>query len=379
VDSQEGTLCPYIRTMSLLSTLVLLTVVTANGEFWWEHVHRDVSRRRRKLGKCVVDGGEAASDLMDAALFIWGAKQRCGQEGMAIKCEIDIASAAQSIASTSNTILKIVGRCGSGDFEPDLARSIARLMKATSGLAAASGGIKQKCVANPPSGPCDAVTGQWSRRGPAKWAHGKQFLCVLDVKHSAKNLLRAIRYLIRIDKKCDYLRSGKCAKNSLKVVGALMALGEYLSASVGDCQAPSLMSHDAECAQEYLMLVHHLAKAAQAAAEIWPKPEHPTSQLPTVPATSTTTATATNGIQQVHYGPWAPDEMLGRLYLEDDSEEDEELIDDNFESSDNALLLRHTRAILVGLLPVVAVAGAVFGKREATRHLSQVLQHTALE
>lgn len=108
-----------------------------------------------------------------------------------------------------------------------------------------------------------------------KWMHGASALCVLDVKNSAKNLLRTIKYLVKIDKKCKHAHSRKCTGNALKVVGALAGLGEYIAASIGDCEAPSQMAHDAECAQESIMLVHHLTKVVEAGTEISKKSSVP--------------------------------------------------------------------------------------------------------
>jgi len=216
--------------------------------------------------KCVVDGGEAASDLLDSALFIWGATQRCGNDALKVKCEIDISSAVQSISSMINTILKVVDRCGE-DFDADCGRAATRLVKAMAGLSSASGGIKQKCHPNwqqPAAGGAyvgGAVPG-------SAWMHGASALCVLDVKNTAKNLLKAIKYLVKVDKKCEDKHSRKCTKNTLKVVGALAGIGEYIAASIGDCEAPSEMAHDAECAQESIMLVHHVTKVAEAGVEI---------------------------------------------------------------------------------------------------------------
>jgi hypothetical protein len=215
-----------------------------------------------KEAKCVIDGGEAASDLMDAAVFIWGAKQRCGEDGMKVKCQIDVASATQSVMSMTETILKIVGRCGH-HFDPDLGRAVTRLIKAMAGLTAANGGIKQKCADSWKTPALDGMA------LPGKtWVHGGNALCVLDVKDSAKNLLKAIKYLVKMDKKCKHPGSHKCAKNAMKAVGALLGLGEWLTASIGDCHAADQLAHDAECSQEAISLVHHLVKVAEASMEI---------------------------------------------------------------------------------------------------------------
>jgi hypothetical protein len=164
--------------------------------------------------------------------------------------------------SMTETILKIVGRCGH-HFDPALGRAVSRLIKAIAGLTAANGGIQQKCVASWQTPALDgmALPGK-------KWVHGGNALCVLDVKDSAKNLLKAIKYLVKMDKKCKDPSSHKCAKNAMKAVGAILGLGEWLTAAVGDCHAPNQLAHDAECSQEAIGLVHHLMKVAEASTEI---------------------------------------------------------------------------------------------------------------
>jgi len=172
----------------------------------------------------------------------------------------------QSISSMINTILKVVDKCGD-DFDAGCGRAATRLVKAMAGLTSASGGIKQKCHPGwlqPAAGGAyvgGAIPG-------SAWMHGASALCVLDVKNTAKNLLKSIKNLVKVDKKCKHKHSRKCTKNSLKIVGALAGLGEYIAAAIGDCQAPSEMSHDAECAQESIMLVHHVTKVAEAGVEI---------------------------------------------------------------------------------------------------------------
>merc|ERR1719160_316107 len=138
---------------------------------------------------------------MDASLFIWGAKQRCGHPGAETKCEIDIASAMQSVASMTSTILKVVDRCGD-DFDADCGRASTRLVKAIAGLSSAGGGIKQKCHkawTQPVAG--GAMVG--GNLPGTKWMHGASALCVLDVKNSAKNLLKAVKAFVKIDDKCE--------------------------------------------------------------------------------------------------------------------------------------------------------------------------------
>jgi hypothetical protein len=351
-----------------------------------------------KQAHCVVDGGEAASDLMDAAIFIWGAKQRCGVDGLQVKCEIDIASATESLMSMTNTILKIVGRCGH-DYDPRLGRAVTRLIKALAGLSAANGGIKQKCFETwKTPGPCDKpeVT------SGSHWVHGDKALCVLDVKNSAKNLLKTVKYFVKMEKKCKHPGSHKCARNTMKSINGLLALGEWLAATIGDCRPPSKMTKDAECSQEAIMLVHHLVKVAEASAEIhWF--QHCSEDSDCGPGyeckhhkceaessrrrrrrrkggsggggdeTDVINGTDSEArIYQEQFGPWAPDNMfdgisqpgadnlrnIPRLYNDDDDEE-------TSEKSESAP--SYTNLILGAFLPVTAIVGFVGGRLYSRR------------
>jgi len=294
-------------------------------------------------GKCVVDGGEAASDLLDAAIFIWGAKERCGKHGMATKCEIDIYSAVQSLMSMTNTILKVVGRCGH-DFDPDCGRAATRLAKGIAGLSSSIGGIKQKCNPNWAGQPHAGGFGVGTNLPGTNWAHGASALCVLDVKNSAKNLLKSIKYLVKVNKKCKHHDKYCTAKNSLKVVGALAGLGEYLAASIGDCQPTNQMTHDAECAQEGIMLAHHATKISEAGLEI-SKECKPEPKKPEVKARE-------DEDQIIYETPVY--HLVPRLYED--------------EGKSHTIANLPANIVLGAFLPVTAVVSFVVGRLYANRH-----------
>merc|ERR1712118_432430 len=62
-------------------------------------------------GQCLVDSGEAVSDAMDAALFIWSAAKRCGKANLELKCAIDITAAVKSVNSMVNVLLRTLDKC----------------------------------------------------------------------------------------------------------------------------------------------------------------------------------------------------------------------------------------------------------------------------
>jgi len=239
--------------------------------------------------------------------------------------------------------------CGSGDvgFDADCGRAATRLTKAMAGLTSASGGIKQKCHpgwVQPSAGGAyvgGAVPG-------SAWMHGASALCVLDVKNTAKNLLKAIKYLVKVDKKCEHKHSRKCTKNTLKVVGALAGIGEYIAATVGDCSTPTQMTHDAECAQESIMLVHHVTKVAEAGVEI-----SKSCNQPEPPAPAARVGDAAPPPIVFHVPP-------RRYEVEEEDVEPEEDKKDSY-----------ANLALGASLPLAAVVSFVAGKFYAGRHVQE--------
>jgi len=202
-------------------------------------------------GECAVDGAEAVSDLMDSTMFIWASIARCGHKGEQVKCEVNIASAIESVNSMINVILGAVNKCGNlHSAHKECGMAAGRLTKSVAGLTAASGGIAQKCT-----------NGFKGTKHGLNWNHGAGAQCVVNLKSSAKSLFKAIKALMRVKKNCKDAESRACASNSLQIVAAFAGLGEFLAGTIGHCTNGN--SDDVECAEQIESLVHHTAKVSE--------------------------------------------------------------------------------------------------------------------
>jgi len=213
-------------------------------------------------GDCVVDGAEAVSDLMDSTMFIWASIQRCGDHagkgGQEVRCEIAISSAIESVNSMINVILKAVDKCGDlHGKNKKCGLAAGRLTKSIAGLAAASGGIAEKC----PNAP--------SNKGALTWNKNSMQtpMCVVNLKNSAKSLFKAIKALMKVKNNCEVGLSRKCASNSLRIIGAFAGLGEYLAGTVGQCTSGST-HQDIKCDEQIQKLVKETTQVAQAGIDL---------------------------------------------------------------------------------------------------------------
>lgn len=203
---------------------------------------------------CLVDGGEASSELMDSAIYIWAAMKRCGQNGEKMKCAVDISSATRSVNAMINIILKAVDKCGAlKTANPECGLAASTLTQHMAGLAEASGDIIQKC---PNSFQHAAHAHHWQHNSPA--------LCVIDLKDSAKSLLEAIRAFSRVKLDCKESKR-ECSSNALRIVAAFAGLGHYLTGAIGHCSNTPEIAH---CGAEIADLVRHTAEVARAGLDL---------------------------------------------------------------------------------------------------------------
>jgi len=234
-----------MRTFTLLSIIAL----AAAGDL-------------EQQGDCVVDGAEAVSDLMDSTMFIWASIQRCGDHagtgGQEVRCEIAISSAIESVNSMINVILKAVDKCGDlHGKNKKCGLAAGRLTKSIAGLAAASGGIAEKC----PHAPGNKGALTWNKNSM------QTPMCVVNLKNSAKSLFKAIKALMKVKNNCEVGLSRKCASNGLKIVGAFAGLGEYLAGTVGQCTSGST-HEDIKCDEQIQRLVKETTQVAQAGIDL---------------------------------------------------------------------------------------------------------------
>jgi len=226
-------------------------------------------------GQCLVDSGEAVSDIMDASLFMWAASKRCGKKAEEAKCAVDVSAAIKSVNSMANVILKAVDKCGNLEGEnTKCGLQIGVLTKAFAGLAASSSGVVAKCPGplNAGNTPGYLVQQPGIASGNSALASAAQqnsfAQCLVDVKDATKSLFKATKRIIDVKENCDGENPRKCAHNSLKIVAAFAAMGEYLAGALGRCSANTVanakLRADGQCAQEAESLVRHTSNTARA-------------------------------------------------------------------------------------------------------------------
>jgi len=232
--------------------------------------------RECQIGKCLVNSGEAVSDAMDAALFIWASTKRCGKAGEQAKCAIDVASAVKSVNSMIDVVAHVMDQCDALTMtHKACAMTAGALTKHTAGLAAATAEVYQKC--SPAHAPTDDVTAPSA--GSAHLSVASPVMCTIDLKDTAKDAFKAARALMMLQSSCKNVQSHAqikdCASNILQVVGTLAGVGEYLAGAIGHCESsgwrqptPIEVSQKAECTEAIEALVHHTTETSMAGIDI---------------------------------------------------------------------------------------------------------------
>jgi hypothetical protein len=207
--------------------------------------------------KCALTGLGAVDDLLDAAIYVWAATERCGSPGEVVRCEVDVASAAESVQGVVNVMLKALDKCDVA-HHVDCSRASLDLTTGVAGLAAASGGI----IANCPNKfqPSETETARSELREvkadiatEKKGDFTRKGHCIVDVKHSLKAIFKTIKVLMSLKK--------DRSKNAIKVVAAFAGLGEYLAGIVGHCT--DFAHVDALCAGQSARLLKELTNVAK--------------------------------------------------------------------------------------------------------------------
>jgi len=205
-------------------------------------------------GQCLVDSGEAVSDAMDAALFIWAAAKRCGKANLELKCAIDITAAVKSVNSIVNVLLHTLDKCDAlHGAHKACGMQASKLTEQTAGLGQAAEMVAQKCENNTVVAPSTGTAA---------------VMCTLSLKNTGKHLFKTISAIQKSSSACSTGNHEKCSANILEIVASFAAVGEYVAATVGQCQRATgaLASRTKEelCAGAAQGLVHHTAKAAEA-------------------------------------------------------------------------------------------------------------------
>jgi len=298
-----------------------------------------------EVATCVVDGAEAADELLDASVYIWAASKRCGKTNEKVNCEIDISSAIESVNGMINVILKTVSKCGGLHTENSACGMAAsELTQSVSGIAAASGEVITKCP--------NKLQPKIPKGAPSSWKHANKALCVVDIKDSVRALMRSIKAFSSVRKNCETEGTHDCTHNALQIVAGLASMGEYLTGAVGHCSCPDGSStckkmETAACAGASAMLIHHVTKVADAGRDMSQKCG---LKAPKKAAKETTVVSVP--VEEV-----VPAQ---RLYVEDDAPQTASPVSSNL--------------VLGAFLPLTAVVSFVGGRFYASRRTHEAVE-----
>jgi lipocalin len=208
------------------------------------------------IRQCVVEGGEAISDAMDAAVYIWAATKRCGKSQLEIQCAVDITSAVQSVGSMITVLAKTLNKCGviraSGCGVASL-----ELTKNMAGLGAAASDLVQKC----PTAWHRDITKITAGLGSASISHSPAF-CLVNVKNMGKSIAKLTKEFMHVNSNCQKGDKRACSTNVLRLAGGFAAIGEYLAGAIGQCTENSAHDATASCTRASASLVQYAAKVA---------------------------------------------------------------------------------------------------------------------
>merc|ERR1711924_587206 len=127
----------------------------------------------------------------------------------------------------------------------------------TAGLGQAAEMVAQKCENNTVVAPSTGTAA---------------VMCTLSLKNTGKHLFKTISALQKASSACSTGDHEKCTANIMEIVASFAAVGEYVAATVGQCQRASgaLASRTKEelCAGSVQGLVHFTAKAAEAGVNL---------------------------------------------------------------------------------------------------------------
>lgn len=289
-------------------------------------------------GVCLVDSGEAVSDALDSAMFMWAASKRCGKKGLEVKCAVDVSSAIKSLNSMINVIVRTVDECdGLHTMNKQCGMQAGKMTAHLAGLAAAGADVDQKCVLAS-SKAILANNGLGSVAAPV--------LCSVNLKNTAKNMFKLVNEFQQTKSQCNGQDGESCASNALHIVGAFSAIGQWLAGTAGQCERAADSSKSPTrghlCAQASLALVEYMTKIADDGILLSRQcnPTFPTADVATEPS-----AGAEHIMVQL-----PPPEGASRLYAGE--------FQDKRGGSSFTINL-----VLGALLPVAAVFGFVGGKK----------------
>jgi hypothetical protein len=280
------------------------TVVTTHSEE--AHALGD-AHAEKDFRWCAVDGSQVIDELLDAGVFAWAASQRCEKDalasGQAVKCAVDIASAAESVNRMITVMMMTLDKCGvfKPPTNPRLGVAISKLTTHFAGLTAASGSVIQECP-NPIQNLTnltmeDTLRAQESpseaKNGSAIWTYphqGEEWFqheaahCIMDLKDSANQIFKAGTRISAAGKDCD--QTGKCVYHVVDILSTFAGLTKFLMGTVDNCYSGPLPIEDfpLTCSGQIANLLRELGELVVDAGELEKllstPPAHPWFQRP---------------------------------------------------------------------------------------------------
>lgn len=215
--------------------------------------------------QCSFNAAQSVDEMMDAAVYMWAAVERCGKANSEIDCTVDVATTIQSLTGMGNVIVKALDDCG-GIKSDKCGASAGQLTEAISGLTAAGGGVVDQCS---------------SRSRVNDHPGGDMIMCVVDVKDTTRSLLQMVQRSIDASKKCEGPVSAQhvlhgsvskpCGADVASIVAALAAMGQYISGSIARCSPTPLNANteiDLDCSKQISAFVRHSSALASAATKM---------------------------------------------------------------------------------------------------------------
>lgn len=204
--------------------------------------------------QCSINAGRAVDEMMDSIVYIWASVQRCSTPGTVINCEIDVASSAQSVNAMVNVLIRALKDCD-GLKTNECGVAAGHLTEASAGLAAAGGGVIDKCH---------------SKQDYGSNGRYQVALCIVNVKDATRSLLFAVQKIIMAQQACEKDEE-LCAADATYIVSAFSGMAQYISGAIGRCSKGPLGSmHDinAACAEQATSFVRFASSFASSATQM---------------------------------------------------------------------------------------------------------------
>merc|ERR1719486_1247703 len=227
-------------------------------------------------------------------------------------------------------MLKALKKCHVLDAS-ECGMAAGKLTRAVAGLTAGGADIIQKCP---------KVFNHTVPTATLPSFKTSQALCLVDVKNTAKSLMKITKEFMAVSKNCAKEDKHACAANALRILGGFAAIGEFVTGAIGHCTKANATTGNhvtALCAQAVSMVTHHTAKVAAASTDL--------SAKCVAPAPAPASANLNGGMVVF-------ENQVNRLYEQDGK---------------SRITASSTNIVLAAFLPVTAIVAFVGGRFYANR------------